>query len=76
MSKVIGILSEIRPEFDFTSSDDFMRDGLLDSFDMVRLVTELDATFGLSIDGIDIIPENFRNLKAINDLLKKYGVSA
>lgn len=76
MSKVIGILSEIRPEFDFTSSDDFMRDGLLDSFDMVRLVTELDATFGLSIDGIDILPENFRNLKAINDLLKKYGVSA
>jgi len=75
MDKIVSILSEIRPEFDFTVSDDFINDGLLDSFDMITLVTELDKTFLISIDGVDIIPENFRNIKTIADLLAKKGVS-
>ena len=74
MDKIIKILSEIRPEFDFTKSEDFISEGLLDSFDMISLVSELDKEFGISIDGVDIIPENFINLKAIAALLAKKGV--
>ena len=75
MDKIVSILSEIRPEFDFAASDDFINDGLLDSFDMITLVTELDKTFSISIDGVDIIPENFRSIKTIADLLAKKGVT-
>ena len=74
MNKIINILAEIRPEFDFTASQDFISDGLLDSFDMISLVTELDKAFSISIDGIDIVPENFINLEAISALLSKKGV--
>ncbi len=70
------ILKEIRPEFDFTTSDDFIADGMLDSFDMVTLVSELDKTHSISIDGVDILPENFRNLAAIRTLLERYGVKS
>ncbi len=74
MNKLINILSELRPEFDFESSQDFIIDGLLDSFDMITLVSELDNIFSISIDGTDIIPENFKNLKTIENLLVKKGI--
>ncbi len=70
------ILKEIRPEFDFTASEDFIADGMLDSFDVVTLVSELDKTHSISIDGVDILPENFRNLEAIRKLLERYGVKS
>jgi acyl carrier protein len=74
MKSIADILKEIRPEFDFTTSTDFMADGMLDSFDMVTLVAALDKTYGISINGVEIVPENFKNLKAIETLLGKYGV--
>jgi acyl carrier protein len=76
MKALADILKEIRPEFDFTASNDFMADGMLDSFDMVTLVATLDKTFGISIPGTDIVPENFQNLKTIEALLRKCGVPA
>jgi len=74
MKAIADILKEIRPEFDFTTSNDFMADGMLDSFDMVTLVSTLDKTFGISIPGTDIVPENFQNVQTIEALLRKCGV--
>ena len=74
MKAIVEILKEIRPEFDFTASKDFMADGMLDSFDMVTLVSTLDKTYGISIQGTEILPENFLNLETIEALLRKYGV--
>ncbi len=71
---ILQILGEIRPECDFRKSNDFLADGLLDSFDMMALVSTLDRTFSISIDGTEIIPENLRNLEAITGLLLKYRV--
>lgn len=72
--KIIAILSGLRPEFGFTEEVNFIEEGMLDSFDVVNLVDELDSTFGISIDGIDIIPENFASIEAIINLLQKNGV--
>lgn len=73
--KVIEILNEIRPEFDFSEPvDDFIEAGMLDSFDVVTLVTTLDEEFGISIDGIDILPENFSSVESITNLLSKYSI--
>ena len=71
---IIGILTGLRPEFDFNQSTNFIEDGMLDSFDVVALVSELDSRFGISIDGMDILPENFASIEAIEQLLKKNGV--
>jgi acyl carrier protein len=73
MKALADILKEIRPEFDFTASSDFMADGMLDSFDMVTLVATLDKTYGISIQGTDIVPENFKNLQTIEALLRQSG---
>lgn len=72
--KIINILTELRPEFDFSAENvNFISEGMLDSFDMVALVSELDSQFGISIDGLDIVPENFSSVEAIEILLKKNG---
>lgn len=73
--KILKILKEIRPEFDFDGVEDFFEDGMLDSFDLVTLISELDKNFDIHIDGMDIVPENFMNVAAIESLLKKNGVN-
>ncbi len=76
MKSVLEILKEIRPEFDFATSQDFIGDGMLDSFDMVTLVSTLDKNFNISIQGTDIVPEHFQNVGTIEALLRKSGVQA
>ena len=73
--QIISILQEIRPEFDFSQDLDFMEEGMLDSFDIVSLVTTLDEHYGISIDGMDILPENFATINSIMNLLIKNGVN-
>jgi len=70
---VEDILKEIRPEFDFAASENFIDDGMLDSYDIVTLVSDLDKAYGISISGLDIVPENFQNIASIQKLLRKYG---
>lgn len=73
MNAVEKILTAIRPEFDFSGSKDFISDGMLDSLDVVTLVADLDKAYGISIPGIEIVPENFQNIAAIEQLVHKYA---
>lgn len=70
--KILEILQDLRPELDFTESNDFIEDGYLDSFDMIALVSQLDKNYSISILGEDIIPENFSNIENIINTVKKY----
>ena len=72
--QIINILQDIRPEFDFSQDINFIEEGILDSFDVVSLVTTLDEKYGISIDGMDILPENFATIDSIKNLLIKNGL--
>jgi acyl carrier protein len=70
--KIIEILADLRPEFDFTEEGiDFIEEGMLDSFDMVALVDSLETEFNVIIGATDILPENFCSLDAIVNLVEK-----
>ncbi len=73
MNEILAMLTELRPEFDFTDSEDFVMDGLLDSFDIISLVSMLEEKHGIKIDGLDIVPENFASVNSIMALIKKSG---
>lgn len=68
--QIIKILTELRPEFDFTQDVDFIEEGMLDSFDVVSIVNELEETFDIMVDGMAIVPENFSTLTNIEELVK------
>lgn len=70
--KIIEILTDLRPEFDFSQEGvNFIEEGMLDSFDLVALVTDLEQSFGVTIDGVDVVPENFENVEAIEQLINR-----
>ncbi len=71
--KILSILKGIRPEFDFEGSDDFVEDGYLDSFDVIELISCIEKELGVVIDGLDILPDNFKNLDAIVTTIKRNG---
>lgn len=70
-AKIINILSDIRPEYDFGEDVNFVDEGMLDSFDVLTLVTDLEENFNIRIDGEDIVPENFESINAILGLISK-----
>lgn len=69
--RILEMLNEIRPEFDFTSSEDFVEDGFLDSFDVVTLVSMLESEYNIIIDGLDVLPDYFCTVQSIVELVKK-----
>lgn len=73
MDKILSILKELEPDFDFESSENFIEDGYLDSFDITTLVSELENEFSCVIAGTDVHSENFVSLEAIAELVKKSG---
>lgn len=70
--KLIEILSDIRPECNFTENVDFIKNGLLDSLDVVTLVDELQEEYGIDIPGSEVTMKNFCSLDAIISLIEKY----
>ena len=46
---------------------------MLDSFDVVALVTDLEEAYDIKIDGLDIVPDNFVTVQSIADLIRKNG---
>lgn len=68
--KIVKILTELRPEFDFTEDVNFIEEGMLDSFDLVSLVDSIEQEFGVAIPGMDILPENFCSVDAIENIIK------
>jgi len=72
LKEILYILRQIRPECNFTESKDFINEALLDSFDIVTLVSKLEEVFSISIDGEDVTPENFKNLATLEAFIKWY----
>jgi len=70
--KILEILSETRPEFNFLEQNiKFIDSGYLDSFDIVTIVADIESYFEIKIDGSLILPENFQNIDAIINLIQK-----
>lgn len=71
--RVLKILQGIHPEFDYLASNDFAEDELLDSFDVIELISCIEDEFDVFIDGLDILPENFKSLETIVQTIKRNG---
>lgn len=69
--QLLEILSDIAPDVDFEKEEAIIDDGLLDSFDIVTLVGEMNDAFDINITVVDLVPENFNTLSAMAALVKK-----
>ncbi len=71
MEKLIEILTELHDDVDFYAETALIDDGILDSLDIVSIVTEIDSEFGVRIPPEEIIPENFNSAEALWALIEK-----
>ena len=71
METLLKILNGLHPDVDFSSIDDLYDEGVLDSLDMVRLVTEIGMEFDVQIPAEELIPENFQNANTIWALIER-----
>ena len=73
MEELIRIMSEIRPDLDFAKEDKLIDEGILDSFDIISIVNEVNDFFHIEINVNDLLPENFNSASALYDLIRKMG---
>ena len=71
MEKLMQILQEIRPDVDFENETALIDDGILDSFDVVSIISELDDAFDVQIRITELDPENFNSVESIWELIQK-----
>lgn len=69
--RVLKVLKSINSIGNFENSSNFLVDGLVDSLDIIRLITLLETEFEISINALDILPENFDSIKNITKLIKQ-----
>lgn len=71
MEELIGILQDLHPDVDFLNCESLVDDKILDSFDIISIVSEVDDCFGVTISAEHIIPENFNSAKALYALIER-----
>lgn len=66
---ILTILEELHADIDFESKERLVDDKILDSFDLVTLVTELGEEFDVDITARDFVPENFNSVERLTDMI-------
>ena len=71
MSILLEILQEMHDDIDFLTHETLIDDNVIDSFDIITLIAEIDDRIGVTIPADELIPENFNSYDAINKLINR-----
>ena len=73
MEELLEILQDLHPEVDYETCDTLIDDKILDSFDIVTIISEISENFDVVIPAEEIVPENFNSAQALYDLIERLG---
>lgn len=71
MERLLEILNDLHPDVDFECEESLIDDGILDSMDIISLITEISDEYDVTITAKDIIPANFNSAKALYELIQR-----
>lgn len=71
MELLMAILEELRPDVDFANEKSLVTGGVLDSFDIITLVSQLNDEFDITIKPANLLPENFNSAEAMLAMIEK-----
>lgn len=71
MDKILEILESVRADVDFRNEKKLIDDGVLDSFDIISIVSEFNDAFDIEINVEDLEPDNFNTIEAMKELIDK-----
>ena len=67
--RVLEILKKTRDDIDYEKEQALIDDGILDSFDIIGIVSDFNEEFGVDITADDLEPDNFNNVDAMVKLI-------
>lgn len=73
MDELLEILTDLHPDVDFETCDTLIDDKILDSFDIVSIIAEINDVFDVVIPAEEIVPENFNSAEALYELIERLG---
>jgi len=71
MDQLLEILENMRPDIDFKNEKHLVTDRLLESFDIISLVTEIGDEFDVKVKPADLVPENFDSVEAMWAMIER-----
>lgn len=71
MEELMELLEGIRPDIDFEREKALVTDRLLESFDIINLVSEINDEFDVKIKPADLVPENFDSVEAMWEMIER-----
>ena len=71
MEQLIELLKSIHPEIDYETCNTLIDDNIIDSFDIVTLISEINDEYDVAIPADEIIPDNFNSAKALYQLIER-----
>ena len=71
MEELMEILEDLRPDVDFANEKSLVTGGILDSFDIISLVSTLNDEFDITIRPANLVPENFDSAEAMFELIQE-----
>lgn len=71
MDALLKILEELHPEVDFRTHTSLIDEKVLDSFDIITLITEINEEFDVRIPVDEITPQNFNSAEALYKLIQR-----
>lgn len=71
MEKILEILEDARPDVDFEKEMALMDEGILDSFDIVSIISDLNDEYEINIRVHDLTSDNFNSLATIKALVQR-----
>jgi len=70
MDELLEVLDSVKPDVDFANETALVDGGVLNSFDLVMIVGELQDHYDITIPADEILPEHFNSAEAILDLIE------
>ena len=69
MDTLLTILQEMHPDVDFETHQTLIDDKIIDSFDVITLVAEINDRMDIAIPAEELVPENFNSYASLRALL-------
>ena len=71
MTELLEILENLHPEVDFDTCTTLIDDKILDSFDIITIISEINEEFDVVVPAEEIVPENFNSAQALYELVTR-----
>ncbi len=71
MEELIALLEDIKDDVDFAGCETLIDDGILDSFDILQIISALNEEYDISIPAGEIVPANFNSAKALYAMVQR-----